>query len=100
MSDEIGVNTITLKTEIDSITTELQGIRKDIETMFTEFQTLDSMWDGEASEAFRAQFMSDKATLESFCDTVNSLIDSMDFAKDAYNKCEAGISDTISAIRT
>ena len=100
MSDEIGVNTITLKSEIESIDSELQSIKTDIETMFAEFQTLDSMWDGEASEAFKIQFVQDKASLESFCDTVKSLINSMEFAKGAYDKCEAGISDTISGIRT
>lgn len=100
MSDEIGVNTLTLKSEIDSVTTELQSIRTDIETMFSAFQTLDSMWDGEASEAFRIQFMNDKATLEAFCDTVKEIIDSMEFSRGAYDKCEAEISGTISAIRT
>ena len=100
MSDESGVNTLTLKSEIDSIAMELQSIRKDIETMFGEIQTLDSMWDGEASEAFKIQFMNDKSSLESFCDTVKSLIESMEFAKGAYDKCEAGIGDTISAVRT
>jgi len=99
MNDEIGVNTITLKSENDSIRDELNAIMNNIDELFSAMSVLDSMWDGTASEAFKQQFMNDKENLELFCNTVMALLDSMDFAKGEYDKCESQIESVIGAIR-
>lgn len=97
--NEIGVNPQTLNSQTDSIQRELTLIREDIEKMYDAVKTLDAMWDGPASEMFKAQFNVDKTSMEQLCDTIQSIIDSMRFAKHEYDQCESSVDSIISSIR-
>ena len=99
MHQEIGVNTNTLASQVDSLRAELERVRSDIDGMYEAVQTLDTMWDGPANDAFRTQFTTDKEAMEELCKTVQSIIDSMDNAKKEYDSCEMNVSQIISAIQ-
>jgi WXG100 family type VII secretion target len=97
--NEIGVNTQTLNTQTDSMQRELTLIQSEMGKMYEAVNTLDSMWDGIASMTFKAQFNNDKQKMEDLCKTIQSIIDSMVFAKKEYDTCEANIDSIITAIR-
>ena len=96
---EIGVNTSTLNSQADSIEKEVKAIRGDITRMYEAVQTLDSMWDGPASMAFKTQFNNDQQKMLELCDTIQSIVDSMKFAKKEYEDCENAVNGIIASIR-
>ena len=77
MNYEFSVSPTDLYSLIESMNAELKLILKDIEKLFEEMIILDSMWEGEASEQFKVQFMKDRESLLVFCDYVQRIIDSM-----------------------
>lgn len=97
--NEIGVNPQTLNSQTDSIQRELNRIREDIEKMYDAVRALDVMWDGPASESFKIQFNMDNIAMGQLCDTIQSILDSMKYAKDEYEKCEENVNSIISSIR-
>lgn len=97
--NEIGVNPQTLNSQTDSIQRELNRIREDIEKMYDAVRALDVMWDGPASESFKIHFNMDNIAMGQLCDTIQSILDSMKYAKDEYEKCEENVNSIISSIR-
>lgn len=97
-SQEITVNTFTLAGDIDALRTTLQIARKQLDDMFTQIAELDTMWDGPANEAFKAQFNLDYETTKNLCETVESIIACMEFAKEQYNTCENEVNGIVSSI--
>ena len=53
------VDTSRLRKDIDSLRTHLDGLRKTGDSMMAGINALNSMWEGEAKEAFVAQFQTD-----------------------------------------
>lgn len=99
MADTIETNTDTMEKDVNSLRATLNLIRQDMKMMFDAVTELNSTWSGLANEAFNRQFLADRGLLEVLCGEVEGMIDSMENAKDAYNKCEAEISQEIDRIR-
>lgn len=97
--NEIGVSTQTLNAQTDSIQRNLTLIREDIDKMYDAVRALDAMWDGPASEIFKIQFEQDRTAMGQLCDTIQSIVDSMRYAKGEYDTCESSIDFFISSIR-
>ena len=57
------------------------------------------MWDGPANIVFRQQFAKDREEFEAMCKEMESLIESLTYAKWEYEKCENQVSAAIAAIR-
>lgn len=98
-SQEIATNTDFMQTDIDSLTTQLEAARTQLDRMFNEILELDTMWDGPANDEFNRQFGIDKVDCEELLDTIDSIIECMIYAKTEYEKCEnevGGIIDSIS----
>ncbi|MBR3525127.1 MAG: WXG100 family type VII secretion target [Lachnospiraceae bacterium] len=99
MQDEIGVNTDTLRSQVESLRTEIGQAENELGKMYDAVQALDGMWDGPANEAFKAQFMDDREFMEELCKTVREIIDSMDNARTEYESCENAVRQMIEEIR-
>ncbi len=99
MQDEIGVNTETLRSQVESLRTEIGQAESEMNQMYDAVQELDGMWDGPANEAFKTQFMNDKEFMEELCKTVREIIDSMDNARTEYESCENTVRQLIGDIR-
>lgn len=98
MSQEITVDTGLLANDINSLQNLLNNIKKDMDKMYDAVEVLNGMWDGEANEAFNQQFSQDHNDMKELCDTVQRIIDCLEYAKKEYNTCETEISSIISAI--
>lgn len=97
--NEIGVNPQTLNLQTDSIQRNLTLLRRDMDKMYDAVKALDAMWDGPASEVFKIQFEQDRGAMGQMCDTIQSIVNSMRYAKGEYDTCESCIDSIISSIR-
>ncbi len=96
---EITVDTSTLASDIEELQTALQKARDQLEAMFTDVTELDAMWEGPANAEFTRQFGIDYENTKNMCDTVESLIGNMRFAREQYDLCESEVNDIVSAIK-
>ena len=99
MGDYIEVDTTTLGTDISEMETVLTSLRNEMTLAFDSVKELDGMWHGPANQAFNQQFENDKLIFDEVCEAVEGIIESMKNAKDAYDKCEAAVSEQINSIR-
>lgn len=99
MADNIETNTGAMERDVNSLRDALELVRQDMKTMFDAVTELNSTWSGQANEAFNRQFGLDRELFTSMCGEVEGIIDSMENAKDAYNKCEAEVGQEIDRIR-
>ena len=98
MGQEISINTSTLSGDIDKLQQQLNIIRNDLSKMYQAVHTLDTMWYGPANAAFNMQFNKDKNDMTELCNTVQRIIDCMEYAKKEYNSCEGEVSGIIDSI--
>ena len=97
-NQEITVNTDTLASDIAELTSRLNMARRMLTDMFAQMQELDAMWDGPANNEFNRQFANDHENAKGLCQTVESLINCMEYAKEQYNSCENQVNGIVSAI--
>ena len=95
---EIAVNTSTLTNDIDALQTTLVSARTKLDDMFDQVAELDTMWDGPANEAFNRPFGNDYENAKNLCETIESIIECMKYARDQYNACEMEVNGIVSAI--
>lgn len=95
---EIAINTSTLAGDIGEMRTELGNARGRLKEMFDQVAELDMMWDGPANETFKQQFNNDYENAKNLCDTIESLLASMENASEQYDACESIVNGIVSAI--
>ena len=96
--NEITIDTALLAGDISSLKEALKAARDKLKDMFEQVAELDAMWDGPANEEFVRQFSVDHENAIEMCNTVDALIQSMEFAQKEYDKCDAEVSDIVGAI--
>ena len=96
--NEITIATALLAGDISSLKEALTAARERLKEMFEQVTELDAMWDGPANEEFVRQFGIDHENAVEMCNTVDALIQSMEFAKQEYDRCDAEINDIVGAI--
>ena len=95
---EITVNTSTLAGDIEELRGALSSARTQLSEMFGQVTELDTMWDGPANEEFNRQFGNDYENAKRLCETIESLLACMEYARDQYNLCENEVNSIVSAI--
>ncbi|MCI8515293.1 MAG: WXG100 family type VII secretion target [Hungatella sp.] len=96
---KLEIETKRLQSDIDSLKTHLDGLRKTGESMMAGINGLGAMWEGEAKNAFVAQFQSDYETLNSMAEIIEAMIGLLEEAKARYETCESSVASIVSAIR-
>lgn len=95
---EIAINTSTLEIDIGELRAALGNARGQLKEMFNQVTELDTMWDGPANETFKQQFNNDYENAKDLCNIVESLIASMENAREQYDACENVVNGIVSAI--
>lgn len=88
-----------LQNDIDSLKTHLNAMRQTGNSMMSNINALSSMWEGEAKNAFTAQFQSDYGTLNAMAEKIESLIKKLEYAREQYDTCESSVASIIQGIR-
>ena len=98
MGQEITINISTLSRDIELLQQLLNVVKSDLDGMYNAVRVLDSMWDGPANQAFNNQFNHDRSNMMELCNTVQKLINCMEYAKKEYISCEADVSNIVASI--
>lgn len=98
-SQIIEVNTNTLKADVSEIAAELTGIRGDADKLEGVLGQLESMWDGNAKQAFSAAVRDDLTRLRELVKAMQDLTGKTGQAREEYDRCENAVEQIISSIR-
>jgi uncharacterized protein YukE len=60
---------------------------------------LDTMWDGQANDAFKAQFQKDEQLCETYCKALDDFIACLEYAAKEYENCENMVKQAVDAVR-
>lgn len=93
------VNTATLKTKSGELNDLVTRYRVCVEQLVATEASLNSMWDGEANDAFHAAFVTDKAKMDQFANLINQYIDKLMSIAARYEQTEQ-VNTEIAANRT
>lgn len=94
-ANKIRVNTDSLNQTKKNLQEKLSSIRKAISDISEDMNTLNSMWMGEAHEAFVANTDTDIQFLNNVCDGIQGIINYEENAVTEYNKCEQQVAELI-----
>lgn len=97
--EQIAVDTGILQNDIETIEEALNEIKERTESMFTNMQELDTMWDGVANKVFIAQFQKDYTTMQELNNAITSILKNLKTAKKEYEICESSVGTLISEIK-
>lgn len=95
----IEIETQALQNDITKMTETVGTVQSKTDAMFETMAALDTMWDGQANEAFKAQFALDHLAMQELCSEVVNLISCMEFAKKTYEQCEEEVYQKIMALQ-
>ena len=96
--DKIKVNTNKLSNTTNDIEDALKDIKKKVNAMKADVKALNSMWTGDAYDAFDKAFQDDMKDLGTICDNIQSVIDYEKKAKTEYDSCEQKVSELVDSI--
>ncbi len=96
---KIKVNTVSLNKTKSEVQAKLDKIRSDMGKISENMSILNSMWTGDAHEAFVQTVGEDVSFLMEVCDSLQNIISYESNAVSEYNKCEQQVSEIISQIK-
>lgn len=98
MADEIRCNTSTLATDNGDVDGYIRQIRANKAQIENIVRRLDSMWDGDASEAFKVRMIDQMNQLENYCVSLESVSNYEKNAVTEYEQCIRDVDGIISSI--
>lgn len=96
---KLEIDTMRLQSDIERLRAEHLKLKKNGDNMMNDINALNSMWEGEAKDAFVAQFESDYNTLQSMAEVIEKLILDLEHSKKVYEKCENSVGSIVNSIR-
>lgn len=99
MASMIEVNTTTLKSDVATIEAELEKISSAAERLLQTLHELESMWDGNAKQAFATAVNSDIVQLKELVKAMKNFSRKTGEAREEYDKCENTVAQIVAAIR-
>ena len=98
MADLIKVNTNRLDSDVKQFENHIRAIRRQITDLKAHSRTLDSMWDGTASETFKSSFLADINSLEEILKVLDGINRYEDNARIKYDQCETKVGELVNQI--
>lgn len=99
MVSKIKINTGSLKSDASSIEASIKRINSSLESLRSDLVKLDSMWDGPASETFKAAYNSDIEALTTVISNLTKLNNYEKNARTKYDSCEQKVGSIVSSIK-
>ena len=95
----IEVNTSTLRWDVSAIEEEISGINRGADRLAQALRELESMWDGNAKQAFSAAVNDDIRRLRELAKALAQFTEKTSEARREYDTCETAVSQIVSSIR-
>ena len=89
MANKITANTATIKSKAGELKTLNSSLKKQIEELVTTENSLNSMWDGDANDAFHKAFSQDIVQMNEFYNAVEKYVSSLLEILNTYEKAES-----------
>ena len=99
MADMLAVDTDILQHDIGELEEHLNRVNDRLKGMFKQVEELNTLWKGQANEAFSAQFRADYETMQSMVKDLQKYKESLQKAKNKYDGCESYVMDMVSSLR-
>ncbi|MGN0290470.1 MAG: WXG100 family type VII secretion target [Lachnospiraceae bacterium] len=96
MASTITANMSTIKSKASELRSLNKKLKKQIESLVSTEKTLNSMWDGEANDAFHKAFSKDTTQMNNFYNAIEKYASSLEQIVEAYNKAEKANLNTAS----
>lgn len=93
------VETNTLRQSAGEAEQGLSDMREKLRALTQSMTELDAMWDGPASETFRARFTEDCAVFQELCEALQDFINGVRDAAGEYDLCEDKVMEAVNAIQ-
>ena len=99
MAQTIKVNTSRLNSDSSQVSECIRAMKSEMGKMKASVSQLDSMWDGESSEAFKSAFWGDMEAMSQIISALEKFQQDEMNAKRKYDDCENEVGSLISGIR-
>lgn len=99
MADKIVVNTNTLASDADNFENHIEAANARLESMKQNIDELNTMWKGQANEAFKQQFMIDYADMKEIINKCRKYKNLLSSAVTEYNKCDSQVNSLVNRIK-
>lgn len=96
---QIAIDTGILQNDITAYEEALNTVKSKMDNMFTNMKELDTMWEGEANNAFMVQFNKDYSSMKELCNLLTKLLEDLKLAKKEYDQCDSSVNTVINAIQ-
>lgn len=95
----IEIDTGQLNRDIEDLDESIVRAEKSLTAMVQEMEELNSMWQGKANAAFRAQFENDNIMMQELLKEMQKLEECMRYASTEYVKCENEVKSMVDSIK-
>ena len=99
MENVIEVSTGNLAQDVKDMEDILSELKKEMDEMDAMIVTLNTMWQGDAQNIFMKQYNLDRQIWMDMRENVEEIINGMQNARQAYEKCENTIGQKIDSLR-
>lgn len=99
MENVIEVSIATLEQDINTLQEILTSLKKTIREIDDIITSLNGMWDSESKRNLMKHYENDKQAFQTMFDNVDEVLESMQNARKAYERCEHNVYQKIRAIQ-
>ncbi len=99
MANRIKVNTRKLGTDAETVRMCISNMKKQITQLQQQVSQLDSMWDGQSSEAFKKAVHDDIKSLDVIFSNLEKIYKYEAEAKKSYESCEKKVGSAVTNIK-
>ena len=99
MENVIEVNTGSLAQDVQDMEEVLTALQKEMDEMDTLIAALNTMWQGDAKNAFTKQYNADRQVWVNMRESMEEVLQGMQNARLAYEKCESSVGQKIESLR-
>ena len=96
---KIKINTNSLNADAGSVAESIAAIESSIQQLKNEYAAIDSMWDGPASEVFKAVYTDDIGELEENVRELRKLNGFENNARVKYDNCENRVGSIVASVK-
>lgn len=89
MANKITVNSATITSKAGELKTLNSSLKKQIDELVATENSLNSMWDGDANDAFHKAFSQDVVQMNNFYNAIEKYISSLQEIVSTYEKAES-----------
>lgn len=89
MANKITVNTSTITSKAGELKTLNSSLKKQIEELISTENSLNSMWEGDANDAFHKAFQQDITQMNNFYNAIEKYVSSLQEIVKTYEKAES-----------